>query len=40
LSISDPTAGKTDFDHWIADEFARTGAFTALAVLVEIGEIR
>jgi hypothetical protein len=28
----------TDFDQWIAEEFARTGAFTALAVLVEIGE--
>ena len=28
----------TDFDRWIAQEFARTGAFTALAVLVAIGE--
>jgi hypothetical protein len=37
VSISDP-AGKTDFDLWIAEEFARSGAFTALAVLVEIGE--
>jgi hypothetical protein len=39
LSISDLTNGKTDFDRWIADEFARTGAFTALAVLVEIKDI-
>ena len=37
MSISEP-AGKTDFDLWIAEEFARSGAFTALAVLVEIGE--
>jgi hypothetical protein len=29
----------TDFDAWIAEEFARKGAFTALAVLVEIGEL-
>jgi hypothetical protein len=28
----------TDFDRWIRQEFARAGAFTALAVLVEIGE--
>ncbi|HMK81897.1 MAG TPA: hypothetical protein VK438_19750 [Xanthobacteraceae bacterium] len=28
----------TDFDRWIVEEFARTGAFTALAVLVAIGE--
>jgi hypothetical protein len=40
LSISDPAAGETDFDRWIAHEFARTGAFTALAVLVEIKDIR
>jgi len=38
LSISDP--GKTDFDRWLADEFARAGAFTALAVLVEIDDIK
>lgn len=30
--------GACDFDRWIADEFAATGAFTALVVLVEIGE--
>jgi len=29
---------KTDFDQWLGEEFARTGEFTALAVLVEIGE--
>lgn len=28
----------TDFDRWIAEEFARTGAFTAFAVLVAISE--
>jgi hypothetical protein len=27
---------STDFDRWLGAEFARTGAFTALAVLVEI----
>ena len=27
-----------DFDEWIVDEFATRGAFTALVVLVEIGE--
>ena len=35
MSTSDPA---TEFDSWIAEEFARKGAFTALAVLVEIGE--
>jgi hypothetical protein len=36
VSISSGT--KTDFDVWLAEEFARTGAFTALAILVEITE--
>ena len=36
MSTSDPS---TDFDAWIAEEFARKGAFTALAVLVTIGEL-
>ena len=36
MSTSDPA---TDFDQWIAEEFARAGAFTALAVLVEISEM-
>lgn len=31
---------KTDFDRWLAEEFARTGEFTALAVLVDIGETK
>ena len=35
-----PTSERTDFDQWIAEEFARTGAFTALAVLVEITETK
>jgi len=34
VSISESAA--TDFDRWIADEFARAGAFTALVVLVSI----
>jgi hypothetical protein len=28
----------TDFDEWLVDTFAHTGAFTLLIVLVEIGE--
>jgi hypothetical protein len=28
----------TDFDEWLVETFARTGAFTMLIVLVEIGE--
>jgi hypothetical protein len=35
LSKSEPLT----FDAWVADEFARTGGFTALVVLVEIGEL-
>ena len=38
MSISE--GAKTDFDLWIAEEFARTGAFTALAILVEISEMK
>ncbi len=38
MSISEPAHQKTDFDLWLADEFARTGSFTVLAVLVEISE--
>jgi hypothetical protein len=38
LSISEGIERATDFDRWIADEYARTGAFTALVVLVDIGE--
>ena len=38
MSISEPA--QTDFDHWVADEYARTGDFTALVVLVMIGETK
>lgn len=31
---------KTDFDRWLGEEFATSGEFTALAVLVEIGEAK
>jgi hypothetical protein len=31
---------NTDFECWIAEEFALAGAFTALAVLVAIGETK
>src|SRR5262249_44591224 len=30
----------TDFDRWIAEQFAETGALTALVVLVDIGETK
>ena len=36
MSTSDQA--ETDFERWIRAEFARTGAFTALAVLVDIRE--
>jgi hypothetical protein len=36
LSVSDATL--TDFDRWIVTEFSRTGAFTALVVLIEIAD--
>ena len=36
MSTSD--AEDTDFDRWIAEEFARTGEFTALVVLVAIAD--
>jgi hypothetical protein len=38
LSTSDLEKRPTDFDRWLVSEFAQTGAFTALAVLVEITE--
>jgi len=38
LSTSEPDTPATDFDRWLAEEFAATGAFTALVVLVTIGE--
>jgi hypothetical protein len=37
LSTSEASERATDFDRWIAEEFAETGAFTALVILVEIG---
>lgn len=36
MSTSETSA--SDFDEWIVDEFVATGAFTALVILVEIGE--
>ena len=32
------STSETDFDRWIIAEFAERGAFTAFAVLVQIGE--
>ena len=43
MSISDSAksdAARTDFDRWIVEEFEDRGAFTALAVLVDIGETK
>jgi hypothetical protein len=40
VSTSETNGGRTDFDRWIATAFAETGAFTALAVLVEIAGIK
>jgi hypothetical protein len=36
LSISNQEIHATEFDRWVAVEFARSGAFTALVVLVDI----
>jgi hypothetical protein len=36
--VSTSEEPQTDFDVWLAGEFAGTGEFTALAVLVEITE--
>jgi len=38
VSISESVT--TDFDRWIAEEFARTGAFTAVVVLVSIEGVK
>jgi len=38
LSISEARSRDSDFDRWISEEFVRTGAFTALVILVRIGE--
>jgi hypothetical protein len=40
LSSAEPEPPETDFDRWLADEFAATGAFTALVVLVAITETK
>ena len=40
MSISEPRHRATDFDAWIAAEFAERGAFTALVVLVAIDEAK
>ncbi len=37
MSISEP---ETEFDQWIAEAYAATGAFTALVVLVDITDSR
>ena len=36
MSISEASNPTTDFDRWLSGEVSGTGAFTALAVLVEI----
>jgi hypothetical protein len=38
VSISETKAPATDFDRWVAEEFAESGPFTALVILVEIAE--
>jgi hypothetical protein len=38
LSISETVGAANSFDDWIVAEFAERGAFTALVVLLEIGE--
>jgi len=38
LSTFEADGGAPDFDDWIVEEFTARGAFTALVVLVEIGE--
>lgn len=36
MSTSEPDGPATDFELWLAEEFGRTGSFTALVVLVTI----
>jgi hypothetical protein len=38
VSISEHASAANDFERWLAQEFAQSGAFTALVVLVEIRE--
>jgi len=40
LSKSERSASNSDFERWLVGEFADTGAFTALVVLVEIAGSR
>lgn len=40
MSISDPTSEANDFERWLPAAFAEVGAFTALVVLIDIGETR
>ena len=40
MSTSESSKQQTDFDRWLAEEFARTGSFTALVVLVSIAETK
>ena len=40
MSISDDQTDSTDFSRWIVKEFADSGDFTAMAVLVDINEVQ
>jgi len=40
LAFSDPISTANDFERWLQAAFAEIGAFTALVVLVDIGETR
>ena len=40
MSTAESETPATDFDRWLAEEFAATGAFTALVVLVSITETK
>ena len=40
MSTSDADKHATDFDRWLTAEFARTGVFTSLVVLVSITETK
>ena len=40
MSISERRAPSCDFDYWIVEEFAASGVFTVLIVLVQITEAK
>ena len=40
MSTSESDERQTDFDRWLAAEFAQTGVFTSLVVLVSITETK